>query len=391
MKRITLKPSTHLLGFLSLTLVAVLSLTACSPPSTDGLSDQTEDAQDSGSELDDTQASDGESAQDEASEITENIATENYQDAPLEEAVFVEGPTGLAAEFEPEQRNDLYDARPPMILKPDLYYYATIVTERGDINVQLFPDRAPATVNNFVYLARDGFYDNTTFHRVLDGFMAQTGDPTGSGAGGPGYEFEDEFYPGLVFDRPGLLAMANAGPNTNGSQFFITYGPTPHLSERHAIFGEVTEGFDVLSQLTRRDPNQRPDYSGDLVYTITIQEWDLSYLPTPTVSPPTPTPLPTPTAFSPSSLDAEGRPLADVPLNERANYFNRPPDPGLDASQQYIATFTTAKGNLVAELYAEKAPVAVNNFITLVKLPLSALLIIIQLTMLAIVSKLRQV
>ncbi|HCR71097.1 MAG TPA: peptidylprolyl isomerase [Anaerolineae bacterium] len=141
----------------------------------------------------------------------------------------------------------------------------------GEFKIQLFADKAPITVNNFVFLAREGFYDGTTFHRVLDGFMAQGGDPTGTGAGGPGYSFEDEFSD-LTFDREGLLAMANSGPNTNGSQFFITYAPTPHLNNLHTIFGQVIEGMDVVNALTRRDPNTAPDFEGDAIATITITE-----------------------------------------------------------------------------------------------------------------------
>ena len=142
----------------------------------------------------------------------------------------------------------------------------------GEFVVQLFDDQAPKTVNNFVFLARNGYYNGTTFHRVLDGFMAQGGDPTGTGSGGPGYQFEDEIDPSLTFDRPGLLAMANAGPNTNGSQFFITYDATPHLNGLHTIFGEVVEGMDVVDAITRRDPNQNPDFPGDAIETITITE-----------------------------------------------------------------------------------------------------------------------
>ena len=152
-------------------------------------------------------------------------------------------------------------------------YLATFqMANGGEFVVQLFDDQAPKTVNNFVFLARDGFYDGTTFHRVLDGFMAQGGDPTGTGMGGPGYQFEDEFSPELTFDRAGLLAMANSGPNTNGSQFFITYGPTPHLNNLHTIFGEVIEGMDVVSAITRRDPDQNPGFEGDAIETITIAE-----------------------------------------------------------------------------------------------------------------------
>ncbi|HMN30272.1 MAG TPA: peptidylprolyl isomerase, partial [Caldilineaceae bacterium] len=133
-----------------------------------------------------------------------------------------------------------------MTIDPQKIYYATFKSERGDIRVQLFADRAPQTVNNFVFLAREGFYNDTVFHRVLDGFMAQGGDPTGTGMGGPGYTFGDEFNPSLTFDRPGLLAMANSGPSTNGSQFFITFAPTEWLNNLHTIFGEVVSGQDVL-------------------------------------------------------------------------------------------------------------------------------------------------
>ena len=373
MNAITLKPSTHIarLALFLFLLTALFTFTACNGPDGERLSGNSTEGQNISNQdtvSDDSQSIEADSQQ-EASAVIGDADAGGFQDASLEEATFSEiGPVGLAAQFEPEERADLYDGPPPMILKPDLYYYATIVTERGDINIQLFPDRAPLTVNNFVYLARDGFYDNTTFHRVLDGFMAQAGDPLGIGSGGPGYEFEDEFYPGLGFDRPGLLAMANAGPDTNGSQFFITYSPTSHLTDRHVIFGEVTEGMDVLNTLTLRDPNMRPDYRGDLIYTITIQEWNLSYLPTPTPVPPTPTPLPTPTPFAPTDINPQGRPLAELTLDARANYFNIPPEMEIDTTQQYIATFTTDKGDLVAELYAEQAPVAVNNFIALVNL-----------------------
>ena len=130
-------------------------------------------------------------------------------------------------------------------------YTATFKTEKGDIVVELYADRAPRTVENFVNLARAGFYDGTTFHRVISGFMAQGGDPTGTGTGGPGYQFADEFHPTLRHDAAGILSMANAGPGTNGSQFFLTYGPTPHLDDRHSVFGRVTSGMDVLQAIRR--------------------------------------------------------------------------------------------------------------------------------------------
>jgi cyclophilin family peptidyl-prolyl cis-trans isomerase/tetratricopeptide (TPR) repeat protein len=177
-----------------------------------------------------------------------------------------------AGDLPPEERVYMYNAPPPMVIDPDKTYHATIVTEQGDILVELYADRTPGTVNNFVFLARDGFYDNTTFHRVIPGFMAQGGDPGGTGSGGPGYAFADEFDPALRHDRPGVLSMANAGPNTNGSQFFITYDATPWLDDRHAVFGEVLEGIDVLEALTPRDPQQNPSFPGDKIRTIVIKE-----------------------------------------------------------------------------------------------------------------------
>ena len=160
---------------------------------------------------------------------------------------------------------------PDMVIDPARRYTATLETEKGNIEVELFADRTPKTVNNFVFLARAGYYDNTTFHRVLDGFMAQAGDPTGTGSGGPGYRFEDEIVPELTFDQPGLLAMANAGANTNGSQFFITYVPTPHLNGAHTIFGRVISGMEVAEALTRRNPGPNVP-PGDRLLTIRITE-----------------------------------------------------------------------------------------------------------------------
>jgi cyclophilin family peptidyl-prolyl cis-trans isomerase len=167
-----------------------------------------------------------------------------------------------------------WSSPPAMQIDPAKSYEAVFTTEIGEFRVRLFPEQAPVTVNNFVFLATQGYYDNTTFHRVLPGFMAQGGDPTGTGGGGPGYAFEDEFDPDLQFDRPGLLAMANRGPNTNGGQFFITYAPTPHLNGLHTIFGEVMEGADVLGSLRSRDPQASPDYQGDGLISIEIIEID---------------------------------------------------------------------------------------------------------------------
>ncbi len=133
-------------------------------------------------------------------------------------------------------------------------YTATLHTEKGDITLLLFADKTPNTVNNFVFLAREGYYDGTMFHRVIADFMVQGGDPTGTGRGGPGYKFSDEFHPSLKHNKPGILSMANAGPGTNGSQFFITHVPTPWLDGKHSVFGEVIDGMDAFMSIPARDP-----------------------------------------------------------------------------------------------------------------------------------------
>ncbi len=166
-----------------------------------------------------------------------------------------------------------YDAPPPLVIDPSKRYTATISTDLGDIVVQLYADMAPATVNNFVFLAREGFYDGVTFHRVIKGFMAQAGDPSGSGRGGPGYCFADEFHAALRHDGPGVLSMANAGPGTNGSQFFITHCATPHLDDRHAVFGRVVEGMEVVEAIPERDPMQARE-PGLVMNSVMICEED---------------------------------------------------------------------------------------------------------------------
>jgi len=143
---------------------------------------------------------------------------------------------------------------PEMKIDPKKSYKAQMETDKGTMVIELFADKTPKTVNNFVFLAGEGFYDGVIFHRVIDDFMVQGGDPTGTGRGGPGYKFEDEFNPSLKHDKQGVLSMANAGPGTNGSQFFITHGPTPHLNGKHTVFGQVIEGLDVLMSIPARDP-----------------------------------------------------------------------------------------------------------------------------------------
>ena len=168
-----------------------------------------------------------------------------------------------------------YDNAPAMAINPDNKYVATIKTNKGDMVVELFPKEAPTTVNSFVFLARDNYYDGIIFHRVIKDFMIQGGDPTGTGSGGPGYNFGDEIVPSRVFDKPGLLAMANRGlgTNSNGSQFFITVVATPHLNGNHTIFGRVLEGQDVADaiSLVAKGAGDKP-VDPVVIETIDIEE-----------------------------------------------------------------------------------------------------------------------
>ena len=160
---------------------------------------------------------------------------------------------------------------PEFIIDLKKKYSAILSTDNGDIVLELFADKTPVTVNNFVVLARAGFYDGTIFHRVISDFMAQAGDPTGTGRGGPGYRFADEFHPSLRHDKPGVLSMANAGPSTNGSQFFITHVPTPHLNNKHTVFGQVVAGMDLLLTIPQRDP-MKVNSPAVKLNKVTIQE-----------------------------------------------------------------------------------------------------------------------
>jgi cyclophilin family peptidyl-prolyl cis-trans isomerase len=164
-----------------------------------------------------------------------------------------------------------YKSPPPMNIDVNKNYTATIQTAKGNIVIELDPKNAPITVNNFVFLARDGFYNNTTFFYVIPGFIAQAGDPSGTGTGGPGYTFPDE--KNSLTHVTGVVSMANRGQsNTNGSQFFITYSPQHTMDGLHTIFGKVIQGMDVAVKLTPRNPKQDAGYSGDVIKTITISE-----------------------------------------------------------------------------------------------------------------------
>jgi peptidyl-prolyl cis-trans isomerase B (cyclophilin B) len=152
---------------------------------------------------------------------------------------------------------------PEMQIDTDKTYKVTITTNRGDIQLSLYPQLAPKTVNNFVFLANEDFYNGVVFHRVIPNFMIQGGDPTGTGTGGPGYKFEDEFKGNTLKHEKGSISMANAGPGTNGSQFFITHSPQPHLNGAHTVFGKVTEGQDVVDQIRNGDTMEKVTVSSD--------------------------------------------------------------------------------------------------------------------------------
>jgi cyclophilin family peptidyl-prolyl cis-trans isomerase len=256
----------------------------------------------------------------------------------------------VAMPEEPEARNGLFNGPPPMQLDMEKFYVATFKTDKGDIVIELYDDQVPMTVNNFVALARAGFYDGTTFHRVLEDFMAQGGDPTGTGTGGPGYTFEDEFDIDLRHDGPGVLSMANSGPGTNGSQFFITFAATPWLNGRHSVFGQVVEGMDVLMSLSLRDPSSASE-PGDRIETIVIEERDATLLP-------------------PSTLDDLVEPgtvpMPENPMERRAMYEGRPALV-IDPTKEYVATLETEEGDVVVELFADQVPTTVNNFVFLAR------------------------
>ncbi|MDO9300010.1 MAG: peptidylprolyl isomerase [Anaerolineales bacterium] len=188
-------------------------------------------------------------------------------DAPTPASVGDVGSGTACAAFDSIAAADQYNEAPPMMVDEAKQYFATFkMATGGEFVVELYPAKAPITVNSFVFLACKNFYNGVTFHRVIEGFMAQGGDPTGTGGGGPGYSFVDEAND-LIFDKAGVLAMANSGPNTNGSQFFITYAPTEHLNGIHTVFGFVVSGMDVVDSLTNPSTVE-----GTVIETVTITE-----------------------------------------------------------------------------------------------------------------------
>lgn len=180
-----------------------------------------------------------------------------------------QSPQALCDAAQPADPTTMQFSQAEQVIDQTLDYRAIICTSAGAIYLDLYEKLTPITVNNFVFLAEQGYYDNSSFHRVIRDFMAQGGDPTATGRGGPGYQFEDEPIGFLTFDRPGLLAMANAGPGTNGSQFFITTAPTPHLNYKHTIFGDVLHGQENVRAIRERDP-QTASGTGEALHTVLI-------------------------------------------------------------------------------------------------------------------------
>lgn len=191
-------------------------------------------------------------------------------ESPASQAVQSTGGDSACVLFDSVPAAAQYNTLPPQLIDSAAKYSATVkMAKGGEFVIELYADKAPIAVNSFVFLSCKGFFDGVTYHRVLDGFMAQGGDPTGTGMGGPGYEFVNE-ESDLTFDRAGRVAMANAGRDTNGSQFFITFAPVEYLNGDYTIFGRVISGLDVVNGLTRRNPDQFPSFSGDAMESITI-------------------------------------------------------------------------------------------------------------------------
>ena len=190
---------------------------------------------------------------------------------PYQGSTDLESLTGVVNSYLLKERQ--FTTCPPMQVDPNKKYTATLKTEKGDIVIELLPEQAPLAVNSFIFLARQGWFDGVPFHRVIPGFVAQSGDPSGSGMGGPGYQFDNEISADLKYDRAGMVGMANSGAGTNGSQFFITYAAQPNLDGEYTIFGRVVSGMEVAQKLTPRDPSQGGSLPvADKILSVVIQE-----------------------------------------------------------------------------------------------------------------------
>jgi cyclophilin family peptidyl-prolyl cis-trans isomerase len=194
-----------------------------------------------------------------------------FNNRPYQGATDLATLSGIVESILLEKRQ--FEECPPETIDPAKKYEATLKTDKGDIVIELFADKAPLAVNSFVFLAQEGWFDNNLFHVVIPEVVAQSGDPSGSGYGGPGYQFDNEISPDLKFDQPGMVGMANAGPGTNGSQFFITYAPLSQLDGNYTIFGRVISGLDVARSLSPRNPSQDGgSVPGDKLLGVTIAE-----------------------------------------------------------------------------------------------------------------------
>lgn len=273
MQDLSTNPLSRRLSIALISLSLIASLSACQPQNDNNNSEQAptekqEQTNPSEQKEPDTTPSETDTPTDGETKNTKEEAKEEKTEAAISEVGAI--PEGYQ-QIKPlsEEVVRTFDNEPRMALQEGKDYYALLDTSKGQIVIDLFEQETPVTVNNFVALARNNFYNKTRFHRVIDGFMAQAGDPKSAdlkkksewGTGDPGYKFADEIRQKLTFDGAGLLAMANSGPNTNGSQFFITFEATPFLNGKHTIFGKVVKGEDILQKLTRTMDQGNADIS----------------------------------------------------------------------------------------------------------------------------------
>jgi cyclophilin family peptidyl-prolyl cis-trans isomerase len=248
-----------------------------------------------------------------------------------------------------------WDEPPDMTIDTGKIYLATITVPQGEIKIELFADKSPVSVNNFIFLINQGFYNKTTFHIVDKKNFAQGGKPPVENLTGPGYKIQKEIHPDLRFDDKGILGMAQS--RYIGSQFFITYTAMPWMDGDLPIIGKVVEGLDVLDALTPKKGWTNPDYAGDPIEEMTVTEIPGSLIPEPT---------PTPEPRAPELTG--GRPLAEIPFEQRKYLYNTPPEMVIDVNKSYTAVFKTTKGDISFELFPDLAPLHVNNFYVLVNL-----------------------
>jgi len=248
-------------------------------------------------------------------------------------------------------------AEPPkMTIDTKKIYIVDMKTEKGNVVIQLFADKAPKNVNNFIFLINQKYYNGLSFHRVVSDFIAQAGKPPVARLYGPGYSIKDEHDTSLRFDAPGVVAMAWWGnsPDSNGSQFFITYKKMHWYNDKYTIIGKVVEGMDVIKNLTRVNDRENYDYGGDTILEMTSRTSETSLLPAP--GPQTETRIP---------VLVDGRPLAKMTIQEKEYLYDAPPAMVIDKTKVYKAKISTEKGTITADLFPQDAPQSVNNFFVL--------------------------